>query len=67
MALDDGFVTLAQVDELIPGQEVEAYIEPLLAQQWAHIESGMEIPMHAASRVIGRARVLEVVRMTEST
>ncbi|WP_147454631.1 hypothetical protein [Corallococcus sp. AB038B] len=61
MALDGGFVTLDDAGPLVPGQEKEAVIEPLLSEPWLHVAQGMEIPMHAGARVIGSARVLEIV------
>ncbi|WP_147444870.1 hypothetical protein [Corallococcus sp. CA053C] len=63
MALDGGFVTLEGTGPLVPGQEEEAVIEPLLSESWRHLAQGMEIPMHAGARVIGSARVLEVIRI----
>ncbi|RKI64795.1 hypothetical protein D7X55_17375 [Corallococcus sp. AB049A] len=63
MALDDGFVTLDDAGPLVPGQKKEAVIEPLLSEPWQHLTQGMEIPMHAGARVIGSARILEIVRV----
>ncbi|MGE6757080.1 hypothetical protein ACQKGO_03620 [Corallococcus interemptor] len=63
MALDGGFVTLDDAGPLVPGQEKEAVIEPLLPEPWQHVAQGMEIPMHAGARVIGSARILEIVRV----
>ncbi|MBN9680907.1 MULTISPECIES: hypothetical protein [unclassified Corallococcus] len=63
MALDGGFVRLDDAGPLVPGQEKEAIIEPLLSEPWLHLTQGMEIAMHAGARVIGSARILEIVRI----
>ncbi|GMU00775.1 hypothetical protein KH5H1_48950 [Corallococcus caeni] len=63
MALDGGSVTLDDAGPLVPGQEKEAVIEPFLSEPWQHVAQGMEIPMHAGDRVIGSARILEIIRL----
>lgn len=63
LEVNDGYVTLTREDTLAPGQEAEAFIEPLVTESWLHVQPGRVIPMHAASRVLGSATVDEVVRV----
>jgi hypothetical protein len=63
LEINDGEVTLTREEALSPGQEAEAFIQPLVTESWLHVQPGMVLPMHAGAKVLGSATVQEVVRV----
>lgn len=59
--LNDGRVFLEDRDELAPGAEGLARIEPLASELWGRVRPGSVIAMQEGKRVVGYATVLELV------
>jgi hypothetical protein len=59
--VNDGRVFLEGSTELPPGAEGLARIEPLVPELWGGVRPGSTIPMQEGSRVVGYARVLEII------
>ena len=58
--LDDGRIMLAN-DELAPGTDGVATLEPLRPEYWDAVQAGTVIPVMEATRVVGHATVTERV------
>lgn len=63
--INDGRVFLEDRDELAPGVEGEARIEPLRSEFWGHVVPGTVIAMQEGNRVVGYATVREIVARPE--
>jgi hypothetical protein len=59
--INDGRVFLEGTNDLAPGTMGCARIEPLAPEFWGRVREGVVLPMQEGPRVVGYARVLEVV------
>jgi hypothetical protein len=60
--LNDGRVLLDGIDELAPGAEGPAVIEPLVEAFWGAVDVGAVLPMQEGSRIVGHATVTALTR-----
>ena len=58
--LNDGRIVLA-ADELVPGTESLATIEPLRPEYWDRVPVGAVVPFMEGARIVGHATVIERV------
>jgi hypothetical protein len=58
--INDGRVLLDGIDELAPGAEGPAFIQPLADEFWGGVDVGTVLPMQEGSRVVGYATVTAV-------
>ncbi len=61
-AIHDGRVRLDGIQDLAPGAEGPAFIEPVAEEFWGAVEVGAVLPMQEGSRIVGHATVTEVIR-----
>lgn len=59
--LDGGRVLLDERAQIEPGGTAIVRIQPLVPERWGEVRPGLEIPMHEGPRVIGHARILEIL------
>lgn len=59
--VDDGRVLLEGRDELAPGAEGPARIEPIASERWGRVVPGAVIAMQEGPRVVGHATIREIV------
>lgn len=51
--------------QLLPGEECVAQLIPLVPDLWGRIRVGMSFPAHEGAKIVGYARVLEIVALPE--
>ncbi|MBX3215757.1 MAG: DUF5063 domain-containing protein [Labilithrix sp.] len=57
--LNDGRIMLLGADELAPGAEGDARLEPLRPEFWDHVRPGATIPLMEGARIVGHVQVVE--------
>ncbi len=63
--LNDGRVILDESDELAPGFEAVARIEPLAPEFWGKVQPGTVLPMQEGNHVVGYAVILDIESVPE--
>lgn len=58
---NDGMILLEGIEQLEPGSSAIARIQPALPDLWSHMMVGTTIDVCEGSRVVGTARVIEVM------
>lgn len=59
--LDGGRVLLDDRIQIETGGTAMVRIQPLVPELWGEVRPGLEIPMHEGARVVGHARILEIL------
>lgn len=61
LTINGGPIVLEGRDELQPGQKAVVRIHPIAPDLWAHVHAGMVINAHEGPRIVGIAKILEVI------